>query len=269
MDEYLIGKVVDIEDPNKIGRIRCEVLGRSEGLKKEVLPWYVPMDWDKDTFDLPKIDEYVYIYLWNNDIHTGSWKLREHDDRFKDLLSDSDYKSAKIILRRYLDDWETEGGDDIGGLLALYYTLTDGFMMQLKESKINIERDSSIWLYCEKLKKQIHIFENQISLGQKNKSAQPIPCGNDMNDQFTLTKEWIDWLANHVSETWKKLAQLASSSPYTAHLAPGFTQGATTIDSTNPQHKSKFEQHLPENLSELCSLDKYIDTEGETFESKI
>lgn len=268
MTEYLIGKVVDIEDPNKIGRIRCEVLGRTEGLKKEALPWYVPMDWNKDTFDLPKLDEYVYIYLWNNDIHTGSWKLREHDDRFKDLLSEGDYKSAKILLRRYLDDWESEGGD-IGGLLALYYTMTDGFMMQLKESKINIERNSSIWLFCEKLKKQIHINESQISLGQKGKSAQPIPCGNDMNDQFTLTSQWIDWFANHVSDTWQNLSKLASSSPYTAHLAPGFTQGQSGIQSNNPNHKSKFENHLPENLSQLCSLDKEVGSEGETFESKI
>ena len=265
---YLIGKVVDIEDPNKIGRIRCEVLGRTEGLKKEVLPWYVPIGWNKDTFDLPKIDEYVYVQLHNNDIHLGYWKLREHDDRFKDLLAEGDYKSAKILLRRYLDDWDEEG-DDIGGLLALYYTLTDGFMMQLKESKINIERNSSIWLYCEKLKKQIHICENQISLGQKNKSAQPIPCGNDMNDQFTLTKEWIDWLATHIQDTWKQLGQLASSSPYTAHLATGFTQGMSGIQSENPTHKSKFENHLPENLSKLCSLDKEVDSEDETFESKI
>lgn len=267
MERYLIGKVVDIEDPNKIGRIRCEVLGRTDGLKKEVLPWYVPLDWDKDTFDLPKIDEYVYIYLCNDDIHTGSWKLREHDDRFKDLLSDGDYKSAKIILRRYLDDWQEEG-DDVGGLLALYYTLTDGFMMTLKESKINIERNSHIWLFCRELNKQIHICKDQISLGQKNKSAQPLVTGNDNVDQHQYEIDWINWLAEHVSNTWKQLEKLAASSPYTAHLAPGFSQGYSKIDAENPQHKSKCENHLPETLSELCSLDKYVDTQDEKYEKK-
>ena len=266
-EKFLIGKVVDIEDPEKIGRVRCEVYGRTECLKKEVLPWYIPL-WIKDKFDIPKIDEIVYIKLWNNDIHQGMWILREHDDRFKDLLSDSDYKSAKIILRRYLDDWAEEG-DFVGGLLALYYTLSDGFMMQLKESKVNIERDGSIWLFNEYLKKQIHIYKDQISLGQKNKSAQPATLGNDNNDQHTLEIEWINWLAEHISKTWKNLEKLASSSPYTAHLAAGFAQGYSGIDSENPNHKSKAENHLPENLSKLVSLDKEVESEGETFESKI
>ena len=119
-EKYLLGKVIDIEDPLKLGRIRCEIYGHTVGLKKEILPWYVPM-WPKDNFDLPKIDEIVYIKLWDNDIHLGMWQLREHDDRFKDLLSEGDYKSAKIILRRYIDDWSEEG-DFVGGLLALYYT---------------------------------------------------------------------------------------------------------------------------------------------------
>lgn len=265
---YHLGKVVDINDPNKIGRIRCEVVGRTDGLKKDVLPWYVPKDWNKDTFDLPKLDEYVYVDLWNNDIHRGSWKLREHDDRFAEVLSESDYPSAKILIRRYLDDWESSGGD-AGGLLGLYYTMSEGFMMTLAGSKINIERDLSIWLFCQKLNKQIHINDGQISLGQKGKSAQPIPCGNDMNDQFTLTSRWIDWLANHISSTWQNLGNLAKSSPYTAHLAAGFQQGQSGIDSENPSKKSDFENHLPENLSQLCSLDKEVGSEGETFESKI
>lgn len=267
MNDFIIGKVVDIDDPNKIGRIRCEVLGRTEGLKKEVLPWYTPMDWNKDTFDLPKIDEYVYVYLWNNDIHTGLWKFREHDDRFKDSLSDKDYKSAKILLKRYLDDWDEEG-DDVGGLLALYYTLTEGFMMTLKESKINIERNSDIWLFCRELNKQIHICKDQISFGQKNKSAQPCVMGNDNNDQHQYEIDWIDWLANHVADTWDKLAQAASSSPYTAHLASVFTQGSSKIKSENPNYKSKCENHLEENLSKLCSLDKEIDSENEKYEKK-
>lgn len=247
-ERYLIGKVVDIDDPNKIGRIRCEVYGRSEGIPKDYLPWYTPMLWNKDTFDLPKIDEIVYVRLWDDDIHQGQWALREHDDRFE--MSDDDYQSAKIILRRYLDDW----GDD--GLLSVHYSKTDGLMLMLAENKINIRRDGTIHLYSEALGKQIDISASQISLGSVGVSEEPAVMGLQNNDCHQKQADFTQWLCDTLAQGLNELSTAAASKPFTSHMAPVYTKLASTIQGGSTPRSQAISNFLPNLLSDLVSLDK-------------
>lgn len=247
---FLIGKVIDIEDPKKIGRIRCEVLGHTEGLSKEMLPWYVPADWSKDTYDIPKVGEMVYIYLWDDDIHLGMWKLMERDSRFS--LTEDDYKSAKILIRRYLEDWED------AGLLTIHYTKTDGLMLQLGENKINIRRNDTIHLYAAALGKQIDIVGDQISLGSLNKSDEPAVMGLKNNEHHNKQSTYIDDLAKKICSAFDELAQTASSNPYTSPLAPIWEKHSSSIKSWSDSQKTELTNSVDNDtlISHLVSLDK-------------
>lgn len=247
-DDFILGKVVDIEDPNKIGRVRCEVYGRSEGIPKDYLPWYTPLCWNKDTFDLPKVGEVVYVRLWKNDIHQGQWMLREHDDRFE--MSDDDYKSGKILLRRYLEDWEDQG------LLTIHYSKTDGLMIQLSETKVNLRRDGTIHLFSESLGKQIDITHGQISLGSVDVSDEPAVMGLQNNDCHEMQVDYTQWLCDTLYEGFMELSSVASQNPFTSPLAPVWSKLAGKIKGGSTPKTNEIKNFLPELLSNLVSLDK-------------
>lgn len=247
--KFLLGKVVDIEDPKKLGRIKCEILERTVGIDKEDLPWYYDFSRSKDSHDLPKINDYVEVILVNDDIHIGYWCHLPFDKRID--ISDDDYKSAKIILRRWLEDWEDEG------LLQIHYTKTDGLLLQLKDSKINIRRNGTIHLFSEALGKQIDISDSQISLGSEGKSEEPAVMGKKNNECHTKQADYTKWLAEEVlAPGFAKLSTTAASNPYTSPLAPIFQEISTKILSGSPSKHSDIKSFLPELLSELVSLDK-------------
>lgn len=245
----LLGKVVDIEDPEKLGRIKCEILDRTVGIDKEDLPWYHDFCRNKDTHDLPKLNDYVEIILINDDIHIGYWMNLSFEERFE--LSDDDYKSAKILIRKWLEDWEDEG------LLQIQYTKTDGLLLQLKNSKINIRRNGTIHLFSETLGKQIDISDSQISLGSEGKSLEPAVMGKKNNECHTKQADYVKWLAEDVlAPGLQKLSTTASGNPYTAPLGPIFQEISSKISSGSPGKHDDITSFLPELLSELVSLDK-------------
>lgn len=248
-NSVLLGKVVDIEDPEKLGRIRCEILGRTVGIQKDSLPWYHCLTRLKDSHDLPKVDEIVEISLIDDDIHRGYWNFSLFDERFE--ISDDDYKSAKVLLRRWLEDWEDEG------ILQIQYTKTDGLLIQLKESKFNIRRDGTVHIFSEKLGKQIDLSEDQISLGSVGKSAEPAVMGDKNNECHTKQADYTKWLAEEVlAPGFQKLSTTASSNPYTSPLAPVFMEISSKIKGGSPGKYNDIKSFLPELLSELVSLDK-------------
>lgn len=243
------GKVVDISDPKKLGRIRCEVFTRTDGLPKEQLPWYIPRR-NKDYHDLPKLDELVEISLMNDDILLGYWKFMPNSTTLE--LSDDDYESAKVLMYRDLADWEDEG------ILNISYTKTDGLMIQLQESKINIRREGTIHLFSELLGKQIDISETQISLGSVGKSLEPAVMGDQNVTAHEMQAEYSDWGFIEISKAFKELSD-ACTNPYVLPFKPIFLKISTLLKNTSPDKMKEIKDFLPETLSLLVSLDKEKD----------
>lgn len=246
MNNILYGKVVDIKDPKKLGRIRCEVFGRTDGIEIDHLPWYLPRR-NKDSHDLPKINEIVEVHLLEDDILLGYWKLKHTSTEL--VLSDDDYESAKILLYRNLEDWSDTG------ILDISYTKTNGVMIKLDETFVNIRREGTIHLYSQLLGKQIDISSEQISLGSIGKSKEPSVMGDQNVTAHEMQADYSNWgfkeIANHCN-------QLAASctNPYTLPLKPIFTALATSLNSQSPIKNNDIKTFLPETLSLLVSLDK-------------
>lgn len=70
------GKVLDNDDPSKLGRIKVNVHGVFDGIDSSDLPWAVPAmplfvgsGSDKGSFCVPDVDTYVWCFFESNDLY--------------------------------------------------------------------------------------------------------------------------------------------------------------------------------------------------------
>ena len=92
--KYFRGRVVDNDDPDKIGRVRIRVPMLHRFIKDEQLPWAIPMnDGSSGTtagqvgsLDVPPLGAYIWMTLLDNDLYYpmyfGAPKVKEtiHED---------------------------------------------------------------------------------------------------------------------------------------------------------------------------------------------
>ena len=224
MRTILLGIVKDVEDPLKLGRIRCEVYGRTNGLDKEALPWYIPRR-NKDAHDLPALEETVEITLISDDILVGYWNMLPQSNKME--IEDDDYKSAKVLLYRDLADNEDEG------IVEISYRKSIGLTVKLRESEVTQRPDGSIFLKTKFDNRTVHICEDSISLGTETKSAEPGVLGAQNEDAL-----------KKILELFKAISKAAGGSPYTTTIK-------AAIDPLTPD----LEQQIPKTKSEHITLD--------------
>jgi len=65
VEKKCLAKVMDIEDPSNLCRIRASIIGLTDDLAKDYLPWAVPMDFDNIVPPLHTEEKpsYVWIYV--------------------------------------------------------------------------------------------------------------------------------------------------------------------------------------------------------------
>lgn len=224
MRTILLGIVKDVEDPLKLGRIRCEVFGRTNGLPKEALPWYIPRR-NKDAHDLPALEEKVEITLISDDILFGYWNMLPQSNKM--TIEDDDYKSAKVLLYRDLADNEDEG------IVEISYRKSIGLTVKLRDGEITHRPDGSIFIKTKFEHRIVHICENSISLGTETKSAEPGVLG--LQNEDALKK---------ILDLFKAISKAASGSPYTIPIQ-------TAIEPLAPG----LEEQIPKTKSEHITLD--------------
>jgi hypothetical protein len=136
-----LGEVVDIEDPQKIGRIKVKVFGKFDELENDAIPWAYPgtnisagsAD-GGSFFSVPKKGSIVSIKFDNGNIYYPEYFFNQHlsQDARKEI--ENSYTNAHIIVY----DTVTEGA------LKIFFTEEKGLMIDYKKSQINIKPDKSI-----------------------------------------------------------------------------------------------------------------------------
>jgi hypothetical protein len=70
------GKVLDNNDPQKLGRIKVEIYPFFVGINANILPWAVPAmplftgaGSDKGSFCVPDVGSYVFVFFENGDMY--------------------------------------------------------------------------------------------------------------------------------------------------------------------------------------------------------
>ena len=74
-DTHWLGEVVDITDPEMLGRCRIRVFGKFDLLEVEDIPWAIPSNTSASgSYMIPNLGEIVSIYFDNGNIYTPVYK---------------------------------------------------------------------------------------------------------------------------------------------------------------------------------------------------
>jgi hypothetical protein len=136
-----LGEVVDIEDPQKIGRIKIKVFGKFDQIPTEDIPWAYPANnmtagspSGGGFFSVPKLGSIVSVRFDNGNLyHPEYYYVQKISDEAKAEIENS-YENAHIIVY----DTVTEGS------LKIFFTEEKGLMFDYQETQINIKNDKSV-----------------------------------------------------------------------------------------------------------------------------
>lgn len=122
------GYVEDIDDTEKIFRVRVKIKGYTDTMVKENLPWYYP--WYGVNY-LPEIGDEIPIIIFNDEFVNGFYEKKADINKIESL-SDDDYKTYLEIYKRDSDK------------VSLTYEKSKGINFIYDKSTVNIDKDKII-----------------------------------------------------------------------------------------------------------------------------
>jgi len=165
-----LGEVVDIADPQKIGRIKVKVFGKFDELTNDAIPWAYPGNNISagsadggSFFSVPKMGSIVSIKFDNGNIYYPEYFFNQHlsQDARKEI--ENSYENAHIIVYDTVTD----------GKLKIFFTQEKGLMLDYKETQINIKPDKSIVIKAENV-----IIDQAKSIELGKGATDPVILGN-------------------------------------------------------------------------------------------
>lgn len=168
-----LGEVVDIDDPNRNGRIRVRVYGKFDQIPTSDIPWAHPgnnftggSSSGGGFFSVPKLGSIVSVKFDNGNLYHPEYFFNQKISEEAKAEIEGSYENAHIIIY----DTITEGS------LKVFFTEEKGMMIDYKESQINIKPDKSVIIKTASGNGEIEMLDN----GSLN-----IKQANDINIETT------------------------------------------------------------------------------------
>lgn len=136
-----LGEVVDVDDPEQMGRARVRVYGKFDELPTEDIPWasqassFTAGSASGGGFlSVPKLGSVVAVWFPNGDLYHPEYRFSQAVSReAREAIGDS-YRNAHVLLF----DTVTEGG------LKVYFTEADGLQLNYRDSVVRIRPNQDI-----------------------------------------------------------------------------------------------------------------------------
>ena len=152
-----IGEVVDIEDPNKVGRIKVKVYGKFDDIPTADIPWAHPgMNSTAGSasggghFSVPKKGSIVSVKFDQGNIYHPEYFFNQKiSDEVKSEIEGS-YTNAHVLI------YDTVTSE----FVKVYFTEKKGLMLDYKTSIVNILPDKSIVLENASKKGRIEMLDD-------------------------------------------------------------------------------------------------------------
>lgn len=244
------GEVVDIEDPQKIGRVRIKVFGKFDNIPNGMLPWARPKflitpgdDTGAGFHNPPKLNSIVAVEFENGNIYEPFYM---YQDRISDGLKDeieNDYEGA---LSLWYDEEEN---------VKLYHVREKGIMIEYNDTLINLNKDGTIILNVEGDDRILHVKPNMISLGQLDKSAEPATLGDKNVDALNELANQIQTIATALSTFSTTQATIAKAISVYSPLLAGWEQVTPVMTNVLSQNAKTKATTIPATKSRKTSLD--------------
>ena len=217
------GRVLEVVDEK--GVIKAMVCGLfSDQDEPENLPpiYQFPLG-GANNFSSPKKDDEIWVLFFDdNPLELFYIRKDNFPENLQEILG-SDYKECEVLASRELSS----------GMVQIYFTDGEGWIIRNVDSVINMRKDGSIILDTGSAHRKIDICDNSISLGSEGGSAHPAAYG----DKVVKSLNILNNILNAVSAAGKMF-------PYTIGMS-------TAIDALRPM----FEQSIEEIESSHVTLD--------------
>jgi hypothetical protein len=217
------GRVLEVVDEK--GVVKATVCGLfSDQDEPENLPpiYQFPLG-GANNFSSPKKDDEIWVLFFDdNPLELFYIRKDNFPENLQDILG-TEYKECEVLASRELSS----------GMVQIYFTDGEGWIIRNLDSVINMRKDGSIFLDTGSAHRKIDICDDSISLGSEGGSAHPAAYGDKVVSSLNI----INNMLNAISSAAKTV-------PYTIGIA-------TAIDALRPM----FEQSIEEIESTHVTLD--------------
>lgn len=257
--EYL-GRVLDVNDTKKEGRIKVKVFSVFDELETESIPWAYPTNnftggsfTGGGSFSLPKIGSIVKIHFEKGNIYKPYWGfIYGLTENLKKLLSDENYTKAHSLIF----DEETR--------TFIYKTQEEGMVIKNTENYINLS-DNEVVIRQIKFKDyQPELFDNTYVEGEDFpiKSDLPEEVSDRTDNEIVLNENFISLkrYVNGKDSPSKINSILIEDDKITFEVNGNFIELNENSISLGQKQKSEYSAVLFEKLQEF--LEKMIDAIG-------
>jgi hypothetical protein len=160
---HYLGVVVDNKDPEFRGRAKIRIFGVFDDIEDSDLPWShqrfeqsYGLGGGSGRMSVPKIGSVVHVQFNNGNYYSPEYKAVQ--ELSSDLIEEikTSYEGAHSLIYDGVEN------------LKIYYTVEQGLVINLKESRINIKNDNSIVINHASTESLIEILENNINIASTN-----------------------------------------------------------------------------------------------------
>lgn len=243
------GKVVNTNDPKKLGRIKVAIEGLYDNIDEEFIPFALPIGNTNRTYDLPPKDSYIFVLY--EDKYSPYWFTITSGSAIN--IDDENYNSGAILFHKKLEDYNSKGE------IKIQFSESNGFQINYTygdaNNELNLRSDNSISLTNNNSKKKIHISNESISLGSETKSNESAVLGEQNEEVLNKINNARNKITEDIISGLSEIQISAGSSPYTSNLVAPITKliNKLTIDENNL--KTDIENFIPKTKSNIVSLD--------------
>lgn len=213
------GRVLEVVDEN--GIVKATVCGLfSDQDEPENLPpiYQFPLG-GANNFSSPKKDDEIWVLFFDdNPLELFYIRKDNFPEHLQEILG-SDYKECEVLASRELSS----------GMVQIYFTDGDGWIIRNVDSVINMRNDGSIILDTGSAHRKIDICDDSISLGSEGGSAHPAAYG----DKVVKSLNILNNILNAVSSAGKSFPYTIGMSTAIDALRPMFEQSIEEIESTH------------------------------------
>ena len=211
------GRVLKVEDEKGTIKAMCCGLFSEEDDPEKLPPVYPFPLGGANNFSSPKEDDEIWLMFFaDNPMELFYIRKDNFPEHLQDILS-QDYEDCEVLASRELSS----------GMVQIYFTDGDGWIIRNVDSVINMRKDGSILLDTGEDHRKIDICNNSISLGSEGGSEHTAAYG----DKVVKSLNILNNILNAVSSASKSNPYTAGISMAIEALRPTFEQSIDEIES--------------------------------------
>ena len=192
------GRVLKLEDENGVIKGSCCGLFTDQDDPEKLPPMYqFPLGGANDFSSMHVDDEIWVLFFDDNPMEIFYIRKDIIPETLKDILSKK-YEEVEVLASREMP----------AGMVQIYFTDGEGWIIRNVDSVIQLRKDGSIFLDTGSAHRKIDICSNSISLGSENGSEHPAAYGDKIVNTFNILENILT-----------AIADTAQTSPYTAGIA--------------------------------------------------